>query len=73
VNGRAFTLGPAPASAPQTAQIDLPNATDTIRGSAVGEPTCQVGGTGDLFRPGGAYEVAIVTGGTCAELRVKST
>jgi hypothetical protein len=68
VNKQTVTLDPG---TPRTLQVDVPpNVTDEIKGHALGEPPCEVGGVGDLFQAGGRYRVAIVPDGTCAKLDV---
>lgn len=69
VNGVPVTVDPGKQSA--GLQLDLPTVTDAVEADALGEPACEAGVLGDLFRPGLTYLVSVVASPTaCAELKV---
>lgn len=69
LNGVPLTVDPGKQSA--GLPLDLRQTTDGIEGDAIGEPPCEVGMVGDLFRPGVTYLVSVVAKpDACAGLTV---
>ena len=69
LNGVPVAVEPGKQSA--GVPLDLRQTPDAIEGDAVGEPPCEVGAVGDLFRPGLTYLVSVVASQTaCAGLTV---